>query len=51
MELFFLILAWAAPIGVIIFVIAALSQIVRALGDINAELTHIRRLLEIQSKD
>ena len=46
MEFFFLVLAWGVPVGAIIFVVAALWQVLRALGAINAELIQIRQVLE-----
>jgi hypothetical protein len=48
MEFLFLFLAWGVPIGAIIFVVVALAQILRALGDINVELIRIRQALEDQ---
>jgi len=43
---FLALLSWVVPVFALIFVIASLWQILRALGDISAELVQIRQALQ-----
>ena len=46
MEILIIALAWAVPLGAAVFVVAALWQILRAMGEITVELARIREALE-----
>jgi hypothetical protein len=46
MEFLLLFVAWIIPLAVVVFVVSALWQIVKALGQITTELAKIREGLE-----
>ncbi len=46
MEYAFILLGWLIPLAAAVFVLASLWQILRALGQMSAELTSIREVLE-----
>ena len=49
MEFLLILLGWAVPLGLAVFLVSSLWQITKAMGSIERELASVRELLERQN--